>query len=198
VSDVLRAMKRDDEALAHQRQALEAFQALSQADPADVAAKNDVAISTFKVGELLQAKGYLAEAIARFESALAIHEGLSAADPHNSEFREQIASDNGALATALAKAGNTSGALAAHARTIALTRTLADNDSANTELRIAVALALIGRAETFVMLERQDEARRDYGEAVAILELLARQGAIEGTDADTLANARAALAKLPE
>jgi serine/threonine protein kinase len=48
ISDVLLALKRTDEALARQRMANTAFRSLSEVDPADTAAKNDLAISTFK------------------------------------------------------------------------------------------------------------------------------------------------------
>ena len=51
-ADVLTALKRPADALARQRQALASFEALSAADPANVAARNDVAISLSKIAEM--------------------------------------------------------------------------------------------------------------------------------------------------
>jgi len=70
---------------------------------------------------------------------------------------------------------------------------------------VAVALALIGRADAlagFAATPRtaasgdREAAARDYREAIAILEALQAEGAIEGTDVDTLTRARGELDRL--
>src|SRR4030095_16235707 len=103
ISDVLLALKRTDEALARQRLANAAFRALSDIDPADTAAKNDLAISTFKLAQMLDESGKLDEAVARYEAALALHEQLSASDPQNDRFKGELSSDLSGLARATAK-----------------------------------------------------------------------------------------------
>ena len=196
LSDVLIALKRHDQAIASQREALAMFQVLADADAADVAAKNDVAISTFKVAELLENAGKLPEAIVQYEAALDIHERLAAADPQNSEFQAQIASDVSGLGRAQGKQGDSARALTSHARAVAISRELSSADPANVEARLAVALALVDRAQTLERLRQPADAVGDYEEAVAIMQALQQQGAIEGTDAQTLADAQAALARL--
>ena len=56
-ADVLTALNRPEEALARQRQAQRVFSELSSADPANVAALNDVAISRFKLAQMQEAAG---------------------------------------------------------------------------------------------------------------------------------------------
>ena len=46
------------------------------------------------------------------------------------------------------------------------------------------------------MLRQPAPAIRDYREAIAIMEQFERDGSLEGTDVTTLAEARAALARL--
>ena len=110
--------------------------------------------------------------------------------------RQEVASDFAGLATAQAKSGDRSAALASHSRAINLSRDLSKSDPDNIELQIAVALALIGRAETYTRFKNAAESITDYSEAIRILEALHEAGSIEGTDQKTLDDARAALAKL--
>jgi non-specific serine/threonine protein kinase/serine/threonine-protein kinase len=197
ISDVLAATGRNDEALARLRQAVATFRSLAEADPANVFAENDVSITTFKIGQMLEAAGQLDAAITEYERALAIHQRLAAADPGNAEFKEQIASDLDGLAGAQAKRGNRSAAIASHSQAISLTRELQRDDPGNVELQVAVALSLIGRGATLVRFGALERARDDYAEAVELLSRLERDEVIGGSDLRTLADARAALAKLP-
>ena len=119
-----------------------------------------------------------------------------AEDPENEDFKQEVASDFAGLATAQAKSGDRPAALASHSRSINLSRDLSKSDPDNIELQIAVALALIGRAETYTRFKNPTESITDYSEAIRILEALHEAGSIEGTDQKTLDDARAALAKL--
>jgi tetratricopeptide (TPR) repeat protein len=159
-------------------------------------ALHDVAVSEFKMGEMLLARGNMVEAVRRFEAALTIHQKLVAEDPENEDFKQEVASDFAGLATAQAKSGDRGAALASHSRAINVSRDLSKSDPDNIELQIAVALALIGRAETYTRFKNPAESITDYSEAIRILEALHEAGSIEGTDQKTLDDARAALAKL--
>ena len=74
----------------------------------------------------------------------------------------------------------------------------------NVELRVAVALALIERADARVALSRQTVARpddrtaaeRDYSDAASLLTALRDAGEIEGTDIGTLDQTAKKLADL--
>ena len=207
VSDVLLAMKRRDEALARQREVLEAVQALATADATNATARNDVAISLSKIGEILVESGRSAEAVREFQRALEIHQGLAAADPANHTLKLEVASDHNRIATAQANIGLREAALANHTRAVAMTRELRETNPANTELTMGLALALGGRADAHAGFARARPsppaaaadlaaAERDYAESVGLLEGLQRSGALGGTDIQTLDNNRKQLERV--
>ncbi len=196
-ADVLQALKRPEDALASQRMALAEFQALAAADPSNAAASNDVAISQSKVAEMLDASGHSQEAVREFERALATHQSLSANDPQNDSLKLEVASDYNRLATVQAKL-NDRASIGNHDRAVAMARALGDANPANVELRIAVALALSGRGDAHIRFEDWPAAERDYAESVDLLSKLQQQGAIHGTDLETLENARKELTRIRE
>jgi tetratricopeptide (TPR) repeat protein len=207
IADVLLALRRPDEALARQRQALAAFEALAAADPTNVAASNDVAISFSKIGEMLDGSGRSGEAITVYQRALDIHQRMSAADPGNESLKLEVASDYNRLATAQTKLGYRAPALANHTRALEMSREALAANTDNVELKVAVALALAGRGDAHAEFARRfrlapgrradlANAERDYAEAVGLLEGLAREKAIDGTDLRTLDETRKALAKI--
>jgi non-specific serine/threonine protein kinase/serine/threonine-protein kinase len=206
VADVLLALGRRDEALRRQMQARATFEALAAADPTNVAAKDDIAISRSKRGEMLVANGQSKEAIAEFEGALAIHQGLSAGDPQNRKFKLEVASDHNRLATAQMNVGLRGPSLANHGQAVAMSRELSAANPENVELRVAVALALAGRGDAWLLFAKSAPTRaadlanaeRDYVEAVSILEKLQEEGNIGGTDLETLDNARKVLGTIRE
>ncbi len=101
----------------------------------------------------------------------------------------------------LAKLGERDGSLSNLRRAVDISRTLSEGNPENVERRVAVASALIERADSAVLLSRQagrlpDDratAERDYVEAVEILSALKDKGEIEGTDVDTLNEVRSKL-----
>jgi non-specific serine/threonine protein kinase/serine/threonine-protein kinase len=205
-ADILIALDRRDEALQRQKMALATFQAQAEADPSNAAAKNDLAISVFKIAEMLGASGEHGEALRHFERALSIHQALAAADPENDALRLEVASDYSALALTQAKLGQRTSALASHFLALTTARELSKANPGNVELRVAVALALTGRGDSYIAFAsgekgsaRSDDLRaaeRDYAEAVDILSTLQQEGAIEGTDVETLEKARKELTRI--
>jgi eukaryotic-like serine/threonine-protein kinase len=206
-SDVLLALERPDEALARLKESLAGFEALAAADPRNAAATNDVAIGIFKVGALLESIGRRREALPEFERALALHLGLRAADPDNEAVAAQLASDYNGLATTQAKLGMREVSLRNHGHAIDMSRRLSAGNPSDIELRVALALALTGRGEAYAIFGRRQgphalddlrSAERDYDEAVRVLDALKEQGAIEGTDLQSLEEARTELARIRE
>ncbi len=206
-ADILGALGRHDEALAREQEALRTFETQAREDPTNAAARNDLAISWYKMGEMLAARGRTREALAEYEKAMAIHRSLSAADPGNDRARLELASDLAAIGTVQAKLGMRERSLASHSQAVEMARALSASNADNVELRVSVALALIGRADAAGLLAGGAPsstravdlagARRDYIEAIGILETLKDAGAIEGTDAATLEETRKKLAALP-
>ena len=204
-ADVLYATDKLEDALASQREALGIFESLAAADPSNVAAKNDVAISMSKIAEMLDAGGRSRDAVREYERALAIHLALAAADPGNLGFKGEIASDHNRLATVQARLGERGPSLANHARAVEISRELAAANPGNVELRVAIALALAGRGDAYVLFAAKDpstraadlaHAERDYAEAVQVLEKLHAESAIAGTDLTLLENMRKELARI--
>ncbi len=194
--DVLLALGRREEALARQQDALARFQALADADPSNASARNDVAIGLSKVAELHDAAGRPHEAEPLLEQALAIHSSLFASDPANEALKLEVTTDYNRLAT-VQVALNQRDALDAHTRAVTMSRELTAANPGNVELRVALALALMGRADGHAHFARRGSptpdvaaAARDYGEAIDLLGSLERDGVIGGTDLETLAQAR--------
>jgi hypothetical protein len=77
-----------------------------------------------------------------------------------------------------------------------MTRALRAANAKNLELQVAVALALTGRGDARVGFKEWSAAERDYAEAVELLSTLQRDGAIQGTDVETLESARRELRRI--
>jgi hypothetical protein len=99
--------------------------------------------------------------------------------------------------------------VANHGRAVTLSRDLSAANPGDVELRVALALALAGRGDAYAAFARDTPAsptrrsdlaaaERDYAEAVKLLTSLDQEGAIEGTDRETLENARKELARIRE
>ena len=126
---MLTALKRPADALARQRQALAAFEALAAADPANVAARNDMAISLSKIAEMLDAAGGSADAVREFQRALDIHLALAAKDPASDSLKLELASDYNRLATGAGEDRAREASLVNHTRAVTMSRELQREES---------------------------------------------------------------------
>lgn len=193
-------------ALVRQREALAAFEALAAADPANVAARNDVAISAYKVAELTDAGGNAAGAVPLYQRALDIHSTPGGCRCNNQDLQYQLATGYSSLAGLQGRLSRREPALRHHGRAVEISRTLRTRDTAIAELRVALALALLERARSYVRFAGRasdvsgrgdrDRARLDYAEALDLLTALERDGALQGTDVETLGAVRTELARL--
>jgi len=202
VADILTALGRRAEAAAQEQLALETYEAQVRQDPSNAAARNDLAIGYYKAAERHEADGRLREALVSLEQAAAIQEQLAAADPNNARARAETATNDAFRGRLLARLGRRTPALASLDRAVAVARELSRRNPDNVEWRIAVALALDARADSRRLLATaaaataaadRAAAGRDWREAIAILTALDREGAIEGTDGETLAAIRGKL-----
>jgi serine/threonine protein kinase len=198
-ADILTALGRRDEAMAQERLALETYEAQVKQDPSNAAARNDLAIAHYKQAEMLDADGRTQEALVALEKAAAIQDQLAAADPNSARARAETVTNDAFRGKLQAKLGQRTQALASLGRAVDVIRTLSRNNPDNVELRIAIASALEARADSRLVLakatppsaaEDRAAAARDYAEAVEIMTALDKEGAIEGTDAETLAGLR--------
>jgi serine/threonine protein kinase/tetratricopeptide (TPR) repeat protein len=203
-ADILTALGRRAEAFEEERKALATYEAQVREDPTNAAARNDLAIAYYKQAEMLDADGRTREALAPLERAMTIQDQLAAADPDNSRARAETATNHGMRGRLLARLGQRDQAFVSLDRAVDICRALATGNPDNVELRVAVALALIERADARVALSRQTVARpddrtaaeRDYSDAASILTALRDAGEIEGTDIGTLDQTAKKLADL--
>ena len=201
VADILIALGRRKEAVVEEHRALETYEAQVREDPSNAAAKNDLAIGFYKVAEMLDADGRTREALASLERAVVLQDQLAAADPESTRARGETVTNYALRGRLLAKLGERDASLSSLRRAVDISRALSQGNPENVELRVAVASALIERADTAVILSRQAgrqpedraTAERDYVEAIEILGALKDKGEIEGTDVETLNDVRSKL-----
>ena len=204
VADILIALGRRQEAVVEERRALETYEAQVREDPSNAAAKNDLAIGFYKVAEMLDADGRTREALASLERAVVLQDQLAAADPESTRARGETATNYALRGRLLAKLGERDASLSSLRRAVDISRALSQGNPENVELRVAVALALIERADAAMILSRQAgvsrtdraSAERDYVEAIEILGALKDKGEIEGTDVETVEKTRTKLQAL--
>jgi non-specific serine/threonine protein kinase/serine/threonine-protein kinase len=202
-ADVLFAMKRFDEALARERGSLAVYEAQARTDPTNVTAQNDLAIGYSKIAQLLEAIGKTSEGLAEQQRATDIHRRLVAADPNSGDMKQELASDHNREATLQAKLGVREPSLANHTRAVEMSRELTAANPSDYELRFALALALAGRADAYLLFARAPRAvsraadltaaERDYTEALDIYARLQQAGTFAAADQEYVDHARAQL-----
>jgi non-specific serine/threonine protein kinase/serine/threonine-protein kinase len=205
-ADILFAMKRFDEGLARERRSFAVYEAQAKVDPANAAAQNDLAIGYSKIAQLLEATGRTAEGLTEQRRATDIHRRLVAADLSSSDMKQELASDYNREATLEAKLGRRDLSLANHGRAVEMSRELTAANPADYELRFALALALSGRADAYVLFARAPgpaaraadlaAAERDYAEALDIYARLQQAGTFSAADQSYVDEARASLEKV--
>ena len=205
-ADVLFAMKRFDEALARERRSLAVYEAQARTDPTNAAAQNDLAIGYSKIAQLLDASGKTADGLAEQQRATAIHRRLAAADPNSGDMKQELASDYNREATLQANLGMREPSLANHTRAVEMSRELTAASPTDYELRFALALALGGRADAYLLFARAPRpvsaaadlaaGERDYVEALDIYTKLQEAGTLTPGDIEYVTNARAQLEKI--
>jgi hypothetical protein len=120
--------------------------------------------------------------------------------------KQELASDYNREATLEAKLGRRDLSLANHGRAVEMSRELTAANPADYEVRFALALALSGRADAYVLFAHAPRpvaraadlaaAERDYDEALGIYASLQQAGTFPAADQSYVDEARARIEKV--
>jgi tetratricopeptide (TPR) repeat protein len=185
--------------LAGNRRALALFQQILDADPRNVQAMRDVALSYSKTAELQAAMGRIDAALADAQVALARFEALAQADATNATAQADVASSLSVIGDLLLKRGDTQGALARFERMTAIAERLAAKDATNSESQYAVAIAYSQMGEAWAARGGRAalaRARDYYARSAGLFADLKDKGALTGSDADQPGRIAAQIARL--
>ncbi len=152
-----------------------------------------MSVSLDRVGDVRLAAGDRAGALAAYEESLAIMRKFAAADPGNAGWQRDLNMSLEKVGDVRLAAGDRAGALAAYEESLAIRRKLAAADPGNAgwQTDLVVSLYNISRASD---VPRAQAALR---EALAILEVLAREGKLSAEQQSWAKSLQAELDKLP-
>ena len=122
------------------RKALEIAGALADAEPANQAARRNIARASGKLGDLAALGGDRKEALDHYRRALGVFEALAGKTPAG-EARRDIVEITPRIGLLQYQIGDLRGALASYSRSLALAEQWTDQDARNPEARRAFALA---------------------------------------------------------
>jgi tetratricopeptide (TPR) repeat protein len=180
-------------ALAAYEESLAIRRKLTAADPGNASWQRDVSVSLNKVGDVRVAAGDRAGALAAYEESLAIVRKLAAADPGNAGWQRDVSVSLNKVGDVRVAAGDRAGALAVYEESLAIRRKLAAADPGNAGWQTDVVISLY-KVSTVADAPR---ARAALREALAILEVLAREDKLTAAQQNWPQLLRDALAKLP-
>jgi eukaryotic-like serine/threonine-protein kinase len=168
-------------AVASYRKAAAIHEAVAAANPADLQARRDLAISHIKVGDMSMQAGDAVAALASYRTSLAISEEALAADPAHDVSRRNLALSCHKVGNALISAGDMQGAFDHHRRALALREALlAENPTVR------------ARREVSISYERLGKVRRRMGDLPGALDFALKSLALsEDLSAGDLNNAEA-------
>ncbi len=137
-------------ALDYAQKAVALARQLSTEDPHDVAARQDLAISLDRTGDVLRAKGELPAALAAYQEALAITRAVAAAEPDKIESRRDIAVALVKIGDVVRERGDRDGALAPYHEAIDIVRELVAKQPSDPIWRrdLAINLGRLGELQT--------------------------------------------------
>jgi len=152
-----------------------------------------VSLSLERVGDMRRAAGDPAGALAAYEENLAIARKLAAADPGNAQWQRDVSVSLNKVGDVRLNTGDRAEALAAYEEGLAIRRKLAATHTGNADRNVDLVISL-HRVSTASDAPRAREALR---EALAIAEVLAREGKLTAAQQSWPQLLRDALAKLP-
>jgi len=193
--------------LDYQRQAMKIDEVLAAADPANVDAQLDLAISQSNIAELLSLGGKSSEAEESYGKALAILEILSRTNPSNTEIRFTLADDTIKMGHCLMNSGEIVSAAHHYQKGVAILQGLVTADPSNAEFRSALAASCQNIGEAHLRTASRDRgfrgtqlelwrsARSWYQKSLEVWLTLERQGALSKPQADVPAAVKREIAK---
>jgi tetratricopeptide (TPR) repeat protein len=132
-------------------------------------------------------------ALAAYEESLGITRRLAAADPGNANWQRDLSVDLNKIGNVRLALGDRSGALFAYGESLGILRKLAASDPGNSELQSDIIVGL----RTLAIVSAPPQARQMLQEAVAILEMLVREGRLTAARKHWAQMLHDDLAKLP-
>jgi tetratricopeptide (TPR) repeat protein len=182
-------------------------EALAAADPANVDAQLDLAISHSNIGELLSLKAKLSEAKESYRKALIILEALARSNPSNTEVRFTLADDTIKMGHCFMNNGETAAADHLYQKGVTILQRLVTADPSNAEFRSALAVSFqkIGEAHAHPNPRGEISRGKDtelssaacswYQKSLDVWLILRRQGSISKSQAEALAGVEKEIAQ---
>jgi eukaryotic-like serine/threonine-protein kinase len=161
-----------DGSLDAKHKALDIYEALLAAAPADRDLQRNVALTCKTIGATLSDMHRRAEAETIYRRALALDESRLAAEPNSAMTRMDVSFDLSSLATALTNQHRYEEAIEYWKRTIEIRRALADADPRDMRARGRLAFALKGSGSTRMKLDDYGGALEDLRAALAPIDAL--------------------------
>jgi serine/threonine protein kinase/tetratricopeptide (TPR) repeat protein len=155
-------------AIASYHKAAAIHEALLAANPANVQARRDLAVSDIRIGDMMAQSGDATRALESYRSALAAAESALAADPTDALARRYLALSHHKVGNALMAAGDLTRALAHHANALALRQ----------DLSAARPWDARARRDVSISYERVSKVCRRSGELVRALDYARKATAI--------------------
>jgi tetratricopeptide (TPR) repeat protein len=181
-------------ALAAYEEGLALIRKIAASDPANTGWQRDVGLAIIKVGTVRLETGDNDGALAAFVEGNAIARRLAGSDSANTEWQRDLGSSLLMIGRVRLAAGNRLGAVAVDEEAVEIFRKLAAADPDNLRAQVELIMNLYAVSEA---TSDRARARQVLTEALAMAEVLARDGKLEGDLKDMPDELRQALAKLP-
>lgn len=166
------------------------------ADPADLQAKNNLAKSESRIGNLSILTGRLPEGISALEESLALLRGLIEREPKNAIYQDDLGALYTRIGDARKKQKDLKGSLAAFVESAAIFERISVGDEKNTVAVRDWAQALKNVAEINVLIGDTANARAAYERAMWLVDQLKAANALGKWDEDVFAGMVPAYEKL--
>ena len=195
IGDILMRTDHVRGALSQYRAALDIDRNLTSVDPGNSQAVLDLSFSESKVGAALGKLGQTRDALVIMRSAVGRQESLIEKDPHHILLYNHLANSYTLMAHCLMDSANTKSAIQYYRKAIAARLTLLEKSPNSNANRGALAECYTNLAKALGPSERED-ALKQYGDAVDLLEDLAVADSSNAQRRIALADTLAAEARL--
>jgi tetratricopeptide (TPR) repeat protein len=192
VGDARTDLNNTPEGLKAYEEALAISRALAAADPRNTEWQRDLSSRLMKIGEVHLDAGDATAALAAYGETLAVRRRLAAADPDNAQAQRDLGAVLHKFGDAQSDAGDRAAALAAYEESFAIRRRLAALDPTQPGWQADLAVAHYN-----ISTVDPQRARAALGEALAIIDMLGRQGKILAYEKNLRQRFVDALAELP-
>jgi serine/threonine-protein kinase len=163
-----------EEAVTHDRRALELYRALLREHPDNAEYQRDVALALFNLAEKLDYTGRLAEAEEAYRESAALQSELLIREPQNTTIAVSLIQTHRGLGALLNRTGRDEPAAAEFANAARLAERLVQSHPHEPEFREALALVHFNQGHAYQVGMRFEAAEKSYLRAKELLEALTR------------------------